>query len=39
MTRLSFVVISCCVGSTKMTLMHVGHYGEKNLTHFGSFEE
>ena len=31
MTRLSFVVISCSVGSTKMTLMHMGHYGKKTL--------
>ena len=27
MTRLSFIVILCRVGSAKMTLMHVGDYG------------
>ena len=39
MTRLSFIVISCLVGSSKKTLMCVGHYGRKNFTHFGSFGE
>ena len=39
MTRLSFIVISCRVGSTKTTLMCVGHYGRKNFTHFGNFRE
>ena len=39
MTRLSFTVIFCRVGSAKTTLMRVGHYGRKNFTHFGSFGE
>ena len=39
MTRLSFIVISCHVGSAKKTLICVGHYGRKNFTHFGSFGE
>ena len=30
MTRLSFIVILCPVGSSKTTLMRVGHYGRKN---------
>ena len=38
-TRLSFIVISCLVGSVKTTLMRVGHYGQKRFTHFGSFRE
>ena len=38
-TRLSFIVISCCVGCTKTTVMRVGHYGGKNFTHFGCFGE
>ena len=39
MTILSFIIVSCHVGSAKTTLMHVGHYGRKNFTQFGSFEE
>ena len=39
MTRLSFIAILCLVGSSKKTLMCVGHYGRKNFTHFGSFGE
>ena len=39
MTTLSFIVISCHVGSAKTTLMCVGHYGRKKFTHFGSFGE
>ena len=31
MTRLSLIVISCCVGSTKTTLICVGHCGRKTL--------
>ena len=38
-TKLSFIVISCHVGSAKTTLMRVGHYGRKKFTHFGSFGE
>ena len=38
-TKLSFRVISFHVGSTKTTLMSVGHYGRKKFTHFGSFGE
>ena len=34
MTRLSFMVISCRVGSAKTTLMCVGHYGKKTLYTF-----
>ena len=39
MTTLSFIVISCHVGSAKKKLMHVGHYGRKKFTQFGSFGE
>ena len=39
MARQSFIVISCLVGSSKKTLMCVGHYGGKNFTHFGSSEK
>ena len=39
MTRLSFIAILCLVGSSKKTLMCVGHYGRKNFTHFGNFGE
>ena len=34
--RPSFIVILCHVGSTKMTLMCVGHYGRKTLHIFGN---
>ena len=39
MTRLSFIVISCLVGSSKKTLMCLGHYGRKNFTNFGNSEK
>ena len=39
MTRLSFIVISCLVGSSKKKFMYVGHCGRKNFTHFDSFGE
>ena len=39
MTRLSFIVIPCRVGSTKTTLICVGYFGRKKFTYFGSFRE